>query len=39
VRRSSLPRKGDSDSAPSVALDDGVKLIATVSGLEQAMED
>ena len=34
--RSSLPRKGDSDSAPSVSLNDGVKLIATVSG--QAME-
>jgi hypothetical protein len=36
--RSSLPRKGDSDSAPSVSLNDGVKLIAAVSGLEQAME-
>jgi hypothetical protein len=36
--RSSLPRKGDSDSAPIVSLNDGVKLIAAVSGLEQAME-
>ena len=34
-----FPRKGDSDSAPNVPLNDGVKLTAAVSGLEQAMED